>query len=68
MAKPKMKTKRAAAKRYRVTGKGKIKTGRKGHRHILTGKSRKQKNHTRGTRILGPSDEAKAKSLLPYAR
>ncbi len=67
MAKAKLKTKRAAAKRYRVTGSGRIKVGKKGHRHILTGKSRKQKNRTRGTRILGKSDEAMAKSLLPYA-
>jgi large subunit ribosomal protein L35 len=67
MAKPKLKTKRAAAKRYRVTGSGRVKVGKKGHRHILTGKSRKQKNRTRGTRILGEADEAKAKSLLPYA-
>lgn len=67
MAKAKLKTKRAAAKRYRVTGSGRIKVGKKGHRHILTGKSRKQKNRTRGTRILGEADEAMAKRLLPYS-
>jgi large subunit ribosomal protein L35 len=67
MAKQKLKTKRAAAKRYRVTGSGRIKVGKKGHRHILTGKSRKQKNRTRGTRILGDVDEPMAKRLLPYA-
>jgi large subunit ribosomal protein L35 len=66
MAKTKLKTKRAAAKRYRVTGSGRIKVGKKGHRHILTGKSRKQKNRTCGTRILGKVDEPMAKSLLPY--
>ena len=68
MAKTKMKTKRAAAKRYRVTGSGRVKTGRKGKRHILTGKSRKRKRNLVGTRLLGPADEAKAKSLLPYAK
>ena len=62
----KLKTKRAAAKRYRVTGKGKVKVGRKGKRHILSGKSMKRKRHLRGTLLLGPSDEAMAKSLLPY--
>jgi large subunit ribosomal protein L35 len=67
MAKAKLKTKRAAAKRYRVTGSGRIKVGKKGHRHILTGKSRKQKNATRGTRILGEADTPMAKRLLPYA-
>lgn len=67
MAKPKLKTKRAAAKRYRVTGSGKVKTGRKGKRHILTGKTRKHKNRLRGTRILGKADAARAKALMPYA-
>jgi large subunit ribosomal protein L35 len=61
-----MKTKRAAAKRYRVTGKGRVKVGRKGKRHIFTNKSRKRKRNLRGSMLLGPSDEAMAKSLLPY--
>ena len=67
MAKYKLKTKRAAAKRYRVTGKGRIKVGRKGKRHIFTNKSRARKRDLRGTLILGPSDEPMAKTLLPYA-
>jgi len=67
MAKTKMKTKRAAAKRYRVTGSGRVKTGKKGKRHILTGKSRKRKRNLRGTRILSKVDEPMAKRLLPYA-
>lgn len=66
MAKCKMKTKRAAAKRYRVTGSGRVKVGRKGKRHIFTNKGRKRKRDLSGTRILGPSDEAMAKSMLPY--
>ena len=65
--KAKLKTKRAAAKRYRVTGKGRVKVGRKGKRHIFTNKSRKRKRNLKGTMLLGPADEAKALSLLPYA-
>ena len=64
---PKLKTKRAAAKRYRVTGKGRVKIGRKGMRHILSNKSRKRKRHLRGTLLLTKADEAMAKSLMPYA-
>jgi len=67
MAKIKMKTKRAAAKRYRVTGKGKVKVGRKGKRHLFEGKSRKLLRNRKGTTILSKADEAKALSLLPYA-
>lgn len=63
----KLKTKRAAAKRYRVTGSGHVKVGRKGKRHIFTNKSRKRKRNLRGTMLLGPSDEAMAKAMLPYA-
>ncbi len=64
---PKMKTKSAAKKRYRVTGKGRVKIGHKGKRHCLSNKSRKRKRNLRGTLLLGPTDEAMAKSLLPYA-
>ena len=66
MPKLKLKTSSAAKKRYRVTGSGHVKVGKKGHRHILTGKSRKQKRRLRGTRILEGADAVKAKSLMPY--
>jgi large subunit ribosomal protein L35 len=66
MPKFKMKTKSSAKKRYRVTGSGHVKVGKKGHRHILTGKSRKQKRRLRGARILEGADAVKAKSLMPY--
>jgi large subunit ribosomal protein L35 len=62
-----MKTKSAAAKRYAVTGKGHVKVGRKGKQHNFSSKSRKRKRNLRGTKLLGPADEAMAKSLLPYA-
>ncbi|MFW5769550.1 MAG: 50S ribosomal protein L35, partial [Spirochaetota bacterium] len=35
---PKMKTKKSAAKRYSITGTGKIKYKKQGSRHILTKK------------------------------
>ncbi|MBJ81016.1 MAG: 50S ribosomal protein L35 [Myxococcales bacterium] len=66
MAGYKLKTKRAAAKRYRVTGKGRVKVGRKGKRHILSNKSRNRKRGLQGTTLLEGGDEAMAKSLLPY--
>ena len=63
----KMKTKRAAAKRFRVPGSGHVKVGRKGKRHIFTNKSRNRKRQLRGTRLLSPADEKMALSLIPYA-
>ncbi len=40
---PKMKTKKAVASRFKVTGSGKLKRGRPGLRHILTKKTSKRK-------------------------
>lgn len=64
---PKLKTKTAAKKRYRVTGSGRIKVAKKGKNHILTKKSRKRKRRLRGMRLLSGADEEMAKRLLPYA-
>jgi large subunit ribosomal protein L35 len=64
---PKMKTKRAAAKRYRVTGTGKIKVAGAYKSHILTKKSRKRKRNMRKGCILSPGDARLAKACLPYA-
>jgi len=67
MAKQKLKTKRAAHKRYKVTGSGKIKVGHKGKRHIFTNKSRNRKRKLRGTTLLEGGDAHTARRLLPYA-
>ena len=64
---PKLKTKRSAAKRYKVTGSGKIRISRKGKSHILTKKTTKRKRKLRKSRILKACDERMARSLLPYA-
>ena len=46
---PKIKTNRAAAKRFRATGTGKYKRGQSHKRHILTKKSSKRKRQLRGS-------------------
>lgn len=66
MAGYKLKTKKAAAKRYRVTGSGHVKVGHKGKRHLNTSKARKRKRRLGGTTILTGADVRMAKSLLPY--
>ena len=66
MARQKLKTKSAAKKRYRMTGSGRVKVGRKGKRHILTNKNRKRKRNLRGMLLLCKADEGKAKALMPY--
>ena len=49
---PKMKTKRAAAKRFKVTGTGKIKRFKAYKRHILTKKSTKRKRDLRQSTVF----------------
>ena len=64
---PKMKTKRAAAKRFSFTGSGKVKYKKMNLRHILTKKSAKRKLHLRASGILSEADSAKIrKQMLPY--
>ena len=64
---PKMKTKKSAAKRYSLTGSGKIKYKKMNLRHILTKKSSKRKMHLRGAGILSEDSAARIrKQQLPY--
>ncbi len=63
---PKMKTKRAAAKRFKLTGTGKVKFNRAKRRHILTKKSVKWKRQARRPGILAPGDTRLVKPLIPY--
>jgi large subunit ribosomal protein L35 len=63
---PKMKTRRAAAKRYSFTGTGKVKYKKQGLRHILTKKSTKRKRNLRKSGILSDAETERVKKLLPY--
>ena len=64
---PKMKTKKSAAKRFKVTGKGVIKRARATKRHILTKRTTKNKRQLRGMVIMAPGDVRSAQSMMPYA-
>ena len=62
---PKIKTNRAAAKRFRVTKSGKVKRTRAFTRHLKTGKSAKRRRNLRKAAILTDADEARIKDMLP---
>ncbi|HSD43400.1 MAG TPA: 50S ribosomal protein L35 [Burkholderiales bacterium] len=64
---PKLKTKKSAAKRFRVNGSGGVKRSRAFLRHILTKKSTKRKRHLRGTTAVHDADKRAVKVMLPYA-
>jgi len=64
---PKMKTRRSANKRFKVTATGKVRYKHQGLRHILTKKTSKRKGNLRATGILADCEAKRAKSMLPYA-
>lgn len=63
---PKMKTHRGAAKRFKVTGTGKISRSKAYKSHILEKKSRKRKRNLRQSGLVSAADLKKTKKLLPY--
>ena len=64
---PKMKTKRAAKKRFRITGTGKVKAGAANKRHRLTSKPTKMKRQSRRTSVLSKADGIIIKrNFMPY--
>ena len=63
---PKVKTKRAAAKRFKATGTGKLKRGKAYRRHILTKKTRKTKRNLRKPEIVDSTNVKNMKKILPY--
>jgi large subunit ribosomal protein L35 len=66
---PKMKTKSAAKKRFRLTGTGKVRANVAYKRHMLRNKPQKMKRQARGTFILSDADATIVKrNFLPYGR
>lgn len=63
---PKMKSHRGAAKRFKITGTGKIKRAKAFKSHILTKKSSKTKRNLRKTGYVSDTQEKIIKKLLPY--
>ena len=61
---PKMKTKSAAKKRFRVTGPGLIKRKHAYKSHILTKKSVKRKRNLRHATIVEPANMKAVKEML----
>lgn len=64
---PKMKTKKSAAKRFRVRPGGTVKRGQAFKRHILTKKTTKNKRHLRGAVSIHESDMKQVARMMPFA-
>ncbi|MBQ7583679.1 MAG: 50S ribosomal protein L35 [Lachnospiraceae bacterium] len=63
---PKMKTNRSAAKRFKLTGSGKLKRNKAYKRHILTKKSPKTIRTLRKSALVDESNVKNMKKILPY--
>lgn len=61
---PKMKTKKAAAKRFKITATGKVLRSRANTQHILGKKSSKRKRHLRGTTVTDSTNVKVVKKML----
>ena len=63
---PKLKTNRAAAKRFKKTATGKLKRNKAYKSHILTKKSTKRKRNLRHATITDSTNVKNMKKVLPY--
>ena len=61
---PKMKTKKSAAKRFKITGSGKIVHHQGGHRHLASKKSPKRKRHLRKETTLSKAMTIRIKKMI----
>jgi large subunit ribosomal protein L35 len=61
---PKMKTNKSVKKRFKLTGKGKVKRMRAFKSHILTKKSPKRKRRLRKADIAAPGDARRIRRML----
>ena len=61
---PKMKSNRAARKRFKVTANGNLKRRKAFRRHILTSKTTKRKRHLRRSTVVHETEEKKIRLLL----
>ena len=65
---PKMKTKKAAAKRFRITGTGKIIRQNTGRGHLMMKKSGSRKRRLAVNSTVAVGEKQKVHRLLPYAK
>ena len=63
---PKIKTKRAAAKRFKMTGNGELKRSKAFKSHILTKKTTKRKRNLRKAAMTDATNLKNMKKILPY--
>ena len=64
---PKLKTRRATAKRFHKTGTGKIRRAKAFRSHLMSHRDRARKRRLRKNTLISKADEKQIRRLLPYA-
>lgn len=64
---PKLKTKKGALKRYRITKNGKVVVNKMGKNHILTKKTAKRKRNLSRPSTLKECETKRIKKMMPYS-
>ena len=68
MRRPKgIKTRKAVAKRFKITGTGKVMRSHAGRRHLLAGKNAKRRRRLRESAEVDPSDTRRIFENLPFS-
>ena len=63
---PKIRTNKSAAKRFRITGSGKVKRNKAYKQHILSSKGKKRKRHLRQGTLVAAAEVKNIRKLIPY--
>ena len=68
MRRPKgIKTRKAVAKRFKITGTGKVMRSHAGRRHLLAGKNAKRRRRLRESAVVDPTDARRIIENLPFS-
>jgi len=60
------KTRKAVAKRFKITASGKVLRSQSSRRHLMSSKSAKRKRHLAKMMLVDKTDVARIKANLPY--
>ncbi|MCX6903604.1 MAG: 50S ribosomal protein L35 [Verrucomicrobia bacterium] len=68
MRRPKgIRTRKSVAKRFKITGRGKVVRTCAGRRHLCSGKKPKRRRHLRAKPVVDGTDQSRVIQNLPYS-
>jgi large subunit ribosomal protein L35 len=68
MRRPKgIKTRKSVAKRFKITGTGKVMRAHAGRRHLLSTKNAKRRRRLRESAVVDPTDAYRVTQSLPFS-